>query len=122
MPLNGSPNVYVCIISFIYNNAIVFVFFGIIVYFDNVFLVQIFRLGFPICAPFTMGHPLFKAGCTIDYSFVAFFTRFMVDFRIFVSFVLYLRNECYFFVILTPLRLQFSGEWMLTIASPHFAG
>lgn len=60
-----------------------------------------------------MGHPLFKAGCTIDYSFVAFFTCFMVDFRIFVSFVLYLRNECYFFVILTPLRLQFSGEWML---------
>ena len=58
----------------------------------------------------------------MDYSFVAFFTCFMVDFRIFVSFVLYLRNECYFFVILTPLRLQFSGEWMLQKASPHFAG
>lgn len=89
----GHPMFMFVLYYLLKNNAIVFVFFGIIVYFDNVFLVQIFRLGFPICAPFTMGHPLFKAGCTIDYSFVAFFTRFMVDFRISVSFVLYLRNE-----------------------------
>lgn len=77
IPLNGSPNVYVYIIPLDKNNAILFIFFGIITYIDNMFLVKDFNIGHYNLYNFNNGSPISNTHCTIDYSLDAFFTSFL---------------------------------------------